>query len=79
MNNMLINKIKEQVSKIDKNFLLNHIYDYGDNWLVSVKTKKDSDLMDPYYIANKKTLKLDPFAMLNDLPRFNKALKNKVY
>jgi len=79
MNNLIIEKIKNQILKNKDGLILNHIYDYGDNWLVSVKTKKDSDLMDPYYIANKKTLKLESFAMLNDLPGFNKALKNKVY
>lgn len=72
-------KILERKISKSKELELNHIYDMGDNWLISVRTDKDVDLMDPYYIADKKSLKIYTFKLLDHLSEFNKALKNKVY
>lgn len=74
-----IAKVLESQIRKDPKLYLNHIYDMGKYWLVSIKTKEDSDLMDPYYIADKKTLKITDFKMLDHLRELNAALKNKVY
>ena len=73
-----INILKKQIHD-ELELKLNHIYDMGKNWLVSVRSNTDADLMDPYYIADKKTLKIKEFSMLNHLKEFNEALKKKVY
>ena len=73
--------LKNNLQKFIKNpkLSLNHIYDMGDNYLFSVKSKEEKDLMDPYYLVNKKTLKISEFAFQNNIKEFNNALKNKVY
>ena len=78
MDRKVIVFLKNEVAK-DPELLLNHIYDMGDKWLFSVKSKKEIDLMDPYYIADKKTLKISNFAFQKDIEKFKEALKNKVY
>ena len=74
-----IAKILDKSIRKDPELSLNHIYDMGTVWLFSVRKKDDIDLMDPYYVANKKTLKISDFKMLDHLKEFNEALKHKVY
>ena len=74
----VVKTLQKEIEK-DPELTLNHIYDMGNDWLFSVRTKKDVDLMDPYYIADKKTLKIYSFKLLEHLPEFRSALKKKVY
>ena len=52
-------------------------YDYSTEYLFSLTPKGQISYNDDYYLVNKNTGQIRPYAILNDIDRFNKITSDK--
>ena len=76
---------KRCISKINsvfnpKYFKVYAVYEAGSNYMFGIKNRENlnDEPLDPWYMINKKTLKISGFAPHDDLKLFNEALKHPV-
>ena len=70
----------ESAKKILNNFKGYEIlgcYDYPKDYLFAISQKGQISYSDEYYLVDKKTGQIKPYAILNDVDRFNKITSDK--
>lgn len=76
-----IDILKNAVQRNMKGKVLNIVLDYGKKYIIGIDfaDRDKGDLMDPYYVVDKKTYTIAGFSPRMDIEGYKKAMKKPLY